>query len=85
MECIVDRLSGRIRELAVSDDLLSRGDSGVTGYIQSVLVPELAVCLIKEDMQIDDDEARKVLTESTKVGRLVHEEEEERVAVHGDT
>ncbi|KAI9687275.1 MAG: hypothetical protein M1822_002318 [Bathelium mastoideum] len=84
MESIIDQFSDKIRRLAASDDLLSRGSGGVTGYIQSVLVPELAVSLIKEDLGVDDDEARTILTGSTKIGRLVNEEEEERVIAQGD-
>lgn len=84
MESIINQFADKIRHLAALDDLLSLGGGGITGYAQSVLVPELAVCLIKEDMHVNDDEARKVLSESTKIGRLVHEEEEERVAITND-
>ncbi|KAF2234497.1 hypothetical protein EV356DRAFT_532807 [Viridothelium virens] len=84
IESIINHFSNKIRRLAASDDLLSLGGGGVTGYVQSVLVPELAVGLIKEDLYIDDEEARKVLSESTKIGRLVNEEEEERVAITDD-
>ena len=84
MESIINRFSDKIRNLAASDDLLSLGSGGITGYIQSVLVPELATSLIKEDQQVDDDEARRILSESTQIGRLVHEEDEELVTVPND-
>ncbi|KAL9088775.1 MAG: hypothetical protein Q9165_006084 [Trypethelium subeluteriae] len=71
IESIINHFSNKIRRLAASDDLLSLGGGGIAGYVQSVLVPELAVDLIKEDLYIDDEEARKVLSESTKIGRLV--------------
>jgi hypothetical protein len=40
----------------------------VSGYVQSVLVPELATLLIKEDMMVDDDGARRIMQESTAIG-----------------
>ena len=85
MEFIIHQFSDKIRRLAASDDLLSLGGGGIAGYAQAVLVPELAVCLITEDLGVDDDEARKVLSESARIGRLVHEEEDERVATTNDT
>ena len=47
---------------------------GVTGFVQSVLVPEVAVLLIMEDMDVDVGEARNILTESSGMGELVNEE-----------
>ncbi len=45
--------------------------------MQAVLVPELAVLLVKEDMGVDDEEARGILQESIEIGDLLNEEEEE--------
>jgi len=45
--------------------------------VQAVLVPELAVLLVKEDMGVDDEEARGILQESIEIGDLLNEEEEE--------
>ena len=48
---------------------------GVGAYIETVLVPELAVMLIKEDMKVDDDEtARQILQKSTDLGETLHED-----------
>lgn len=74
----MSKFSPKLRRLAASDKLISA--SGVTGYVQAVLVPELAVLLVKEDMGIDDDErAREILRESVEIGDLLNEEEDEVV------
>lgn len=74
----MSKFSPKLRRLAASDRLIS--SSGVTGYVQAVLVPELAVMLVKEDLGVDDDErAREILRESVEIGDLLNEEEEEVV------
>lgn len=79
-ESIVDAFSSLLRERAPRDRLISA--RGHTGYVQSVLVPELGVRLIKEDMGIaDDGEARAVMRESRAVGVILNDERAEpRVA-----
>ena len=49
--------------------------TGVADYVVTVLVPELAVMLIKEDMRACDEEARRVLRESARLGETLHEDE----------
>ena len=49
--------------------------TGVADYVVTVLVPELAVMLIKEDMRACDEEARRVLRESARIGETLHEDE----------
>ncbi|KAH8788573.1 RTC4-like domain-containing protein [Diaporthe sp. PMI_573] len=72
-ESIVDAFSSLLRERAPRDRLISA--RGHTGYVQSVLVPELGVRLIKEDMGIEDDaEARAVMRESRAVGVILNDE-----------
>lgn len=74
----MSKFSPKLRRLAASDKLIS--SSGVTGYVQAVLVPELAVMLVKEDMSVEDDErAREILRESVEIGDLLNEEEDEVV------
>lgn len=68
--------SSQIRRLASTDKIISSG-GGVSGYVQAVLVPELAILLVKEDMGVDDEEARVILQESIEIGDLLNEEEEE--------
>lgn len=71
-ESIMHEFTPLLKKRAVKDRLMTA--RGVTGYVQSVLVPEVTVLLIKEDMNITIDEARGVLKESVTVGELVHEE-----------
>lgn len=55
------------------DDRLFRG-VGTADYVTGVLVPELAVMLIKEDMNVGDERARQILQESRHVGETLHGE-----------
>ncbi|KAF2836497.1 hypothetical protein M501DRAFT_987226 [Patellaria atrata CBS 101060] len=57
--------------LKKASDSSIRAD-GITSYIQRVLVPELAMQLIMEDMDVDEVQAREILKESIKIGELVH-------------
>ena len=75
MENIISHFSHKIRRRAASDSLVSTG--GVSAFVQAVLTPELAVMLVKEDMETDDEGARAVLRESAEVGHLLNEEEDE--------
>lgn len=45
--------------------------------MQAVLIPELAVALVRDDMGVDEDKARAILKESADLGELVNEEEDE--------
>lgn len=69
---IADKLSDAFRTRAVMDRLVAA--RSYNGYIEKVLVPELAVRLIKEDMEVGEEDARKILRESAEFGELVHEE-----------
>ena len=76
MENIIARFASKMRRLAASDKLISSG--GVSGFVQAVLVPELAVLLIQDDMKLDDeDKARAVLRNSIEVGHILNEEDDE--------
>ena len=76
METIMSRFASKIRRLSASDKLISSG--GITGFVQAVLVPEMAVLLIQDDMDIKDQEdARTVLRDSVDVGRILNDEEDE--------
>lgn len=44
----------------------------MVGYAQAVLVPELALRLVKEDMGVNDDSARQILRESIDIGEKVN-------------
>ncbi|KAI0173397.1 hypothetical protein GGR52DRAFT_542947 [Hypoxylon sp. FL1284] len=71
-EHIMRTLSSVVRKRAVEDRLVSA--RGYTGYVQTVLVPELAVRLIMEDMSVAEADARKIMQDSTEVGELLYED-----------
>lgn len=71
-ESIVKDFSSLLRKRAVEDSLVSA--RGYTSYVQTVMVPELAVHLIMEDMDVGRDEARNILFDSCTVGELVNED-----------
>ncbi|KAK4136720.1 hypothetical protein BT67DRAFT_460790 [Trichocladium antarcticum] len=71
-ENLIGEFSALLRRRALQDRLVSA--RGHTAYLQSVLVPELAVRLIVEDMGVGEEEARRVLTESSWVGEMVNDE-----------
>ncbi|KUI61636.1 Restriction of telomere capping protein 4 [Cytospora mali] len=75
-ETIIEMFSALLRERAPKYKLISA--RGYTGFVQSVLVPELAVKLIQEDMSLhDEEEARVVMKESRAVGEILNDEKQE--------
>ena len=74
---IIARFSSTLRRLGGSDKLISA--SGVSGYVQAVLAPELAVMLVMDDMKTDQEGAREILRDSIDIGNLLNEEEDEVV------
>lgn len=85
-EHILSHFSARLRELALSDPLIKASGvaGGISGFVQAVLVPELAVCLVEGDLGVDAGSARSVLAESLEVGELLNEEVDERVERGGE-
>lgn len=77
MELITKTLTPQLRRLAGSDKLIA-GSGGVSGYVQAVLVPELATLLVMEDMDVGKERAIDILSESIEIGDLVNEEEEDQ-------
>ncbi|KAK3398101.1 RTC4-like domain-containing protein [Sordaria brevicollis] len=77
-EHLVNGLASELRKRAVQDRLVAA--RGHMFYIQSVLVPELAVRLIMEDMngegseKVTEEQARTIMNDSTWVGELLNEE-----------
>ena len=71
-ENIMGRFTPLLKRRSVKDRLISA--RGVTPYVQSVLVPEVAVLMIMDDLAVDIEEARDILTESSAIGELVNEE-----------
>jgi hypothetical protein len=71
-ENIMHKFTPLLKKRMVEDELMSA--RGVTPYVQSVLVPEIASRLIMTDMNVDIERAREILSESTEVGELLNEE-----------
>lgn len=72
-ESVIEHFSGLLRRIAARDRVVSA--RGQTTFVQCVLVPELGVRLIMDDMDVDEEEARKIMEESMIVGELLNEEE----------
>ncbi|KAL2871067.1 RTC4 family protein [Aspergillus lucknowensis] len=70
LQAITSRFARKLRRLAAEDHIVKQ--AGVVVYAQAVLVPELAVRLIKEDMKVDDDSARQIMRESIEVGEKLN-------------
>lgn len=64
------RFARKLRHLAPVDHIVKT--AGVAGYAQSVLVPELAVILVKEDMGVNDESARQILRDSISLGEKLN-------------
>ena len=73
----MSRFQRKIRRLAASDKVVAA--AGVSGYVQMVLMPELAMLLIMDDLGIDAENARKIMAESVDIGDLLNEEEEDEI------
>ncbi|OQE39273.1 hypothetical protein PENCOP_c007G01656 [Penicillium coprophilum] len=70
LETIIRRFSVVVRRLATTDELIKT--AGVAGYTQSVLVPELAALMVKDDMKVNDEDARRIMRESMEIGDRVN-------------
>lgn len=72
MDAIIGHFAGKFKRLAPTDTLIKA--AGVSGFVQSVMVPELTVMLVKDDMDIEDADARQVMRDSTEIGNLINEQ-----------
>ncbi|OJJ86436.1 RTC4 family protein [Aspergillus glaucus CBS 516.65] len=71
LQAVTTHFAPQLRRLAAADNIVKT--AGVAGYAQAVLVPELAVRLVKEDMNIDDDQsARQILRDSISIGEKLN-------------
>ena len=66
----MNRFSVKLRRLSTNDKIVQA--AGVAGYAQSVLVPELAAQLVKEDMGVSDEVARQILRDSIDLGEKLN-------------
>ena len=72
---IIHELACMLVDAACVDRLVR--EVGVATYTTLVLVPEMRIMFVKEDYGIDnDDEARRLLSESTNLGWLVNGDED---------
>jgi hypothetical protein len=71
-EQVMRKFSKLLRKRAVKDKTMAA--RGVTGFVQSVVVPEVTVLLIAEDMKVGTEKARDILNDSAGLGEMVHEE-----------
>ncbi|KOS22487.1 hypothetical protein ESCO_002338 [Escovopsis weberi] len=69
---MVGEFGDLLKEKAVGDRVIA--GRGSAAFIQSVLVAELAVQLIREDLGVSAESAREILEESKALGDMVHEE-----------
>ena|SRR6266498_4318475 len=69
-EFIFDKFEPELRSHSLKDWLILRTD--VPEYVMSVLTPELALMLIKDDLKINDEQARITLTKSANVGTILN-------------
>lgn len=81
-ENIMNKFSPQLRRIAVRDRLVAA--RGVIGYVQAVLVPELAVQLIREDMEVTTEEARRIMSESVGLGDILNDELQDVVVARED-
>lgn len=81
-ELIMHSFSDTVRKRAIEDHLVAART--YTGYVQSVLVPELAVRLIMEDMNVDEEDARKIMQETSGLGDVLYEETRDVVVRESD-
>ncbi|KAF4548315.1 Hypothetical protein D9617_29g006910 [Elsinoe fawcettii] len=81
MEWALKTFSTKLRRAAGEDRLMTSSGvaGGISGYVQAVIVPELALGLIMEDMELDETKAKKILAESEEIGDLLNAEEEEKI------
>lgn len=77
LQWLVTQFMTRVRKRATADKTVRA--TGPTGYMQAVLVPELAVMLVMEDIGVDDEQARVVLKESAELGELLNAEKEDKI------
>lgn len=79
---IIAHLSDGLRQQATKDRLVASSgvSGGVSGFLQAVLVPELAEQLVREDMKVSADDARKIVVESAELGDLLNPEVDDQVS-----
>lgn len=83
LHAVIARFSRSLRRLATTDRIIKT--AGVAAYAQCVLVPELAMRLVKQDMDVDDEGARQIMRESMDIGQKMNPEANDVVPVPADS
>ncbi len=81
-EHITTDYSDELRDQATRDPIVVAAGvtGGISGFVQAVLVPELALQLVMKDMQVSELDARQIMLASAELGDLLNPEAEERVS-----
>lgn len=79
---MTSEFSRKLRQLASVDNILKT--AGVAAYAQTVIVPELTVFLVKEDMNVNDKDARQILRDSMAIGEQLNPAENDVIHVSDD-
>ncbi|KAJ6036492.1 hypothetical protein N7540_000771 [Penicillium herquei] len=82
LDGVMGRFAVKLRRLAKGDNLVAK--VGIVGYAQSVLVPELAVRLIMEDMDVSADDARGIMRDSIDIGQKLNPQQDDVVVIDDD-
>ncbi|KAK4550231.1 hypothetical protein LTR36_003198 [Oleoguttula mirabilis] len=83
-EHILADFADALRDYATKDKLVAAAgvSGGVSGFVQAVLVPELAVSLVTEDLGSKSSRSPvAIIAESGELGELLHPEQEDKVRV----
>ena len=73
----MDHFSSHIRSIAYNDSLIAA--CGVALYVQEVLVPEIALLLVKKDIGVNNIKARSILKEYTEIKKILNEGEDDHI------
>lgn len=79
LQAVTTHFGHRLSRLAAVDNIVKA--AGIAGYAQAVLVPELAVRLVKEDLSVDDESARQILRDSIGVGEKLNAQQNDVVPI----
>ena len=81
-EHLVNHLSNELVEQSSKDKLVAAAgvSGGVSGFVQAVLVPELAEQLVMEDLKVDNLKAREIIAENAELGELLYPDVDDKVA-----
>ncbi|KAI5307016.1 hypothetical protein KEM56_005598 [Ascosphaera pollenicola] len=77
VDTLIEHFARKMRKQATTDKLIK--NASVAGFVQAVLVPELTLLFVKEDMHANDQDARRIIEESKRIGELLNDQPHESV------